>query len=158
MVRVTANLTGLPKNASGENRHGFHIHETDDLSNDCKACGGHFNPKNKTHGGPKDHDRHCGDLGNIIYGNEKNVSWTIEDYGISIRTGECNIVNKSLVIHAGTDDLGKTDHPESKKTGNAGARIACCKVILKSASSKLSSPISVVLFVASFLYFLLGKY
>lgn len=32
---------------------------------------------------------------------------------------------RTVVIHAGTDDLGKTDHPESKKTGNAGLRPAC---------------------------------
>jgi superoxide dismutase, Cu-Zn family len=28
-------------------------------------------------------------------------------------------------VHAGEDDLGKTDHPDSKTTGNAGARVAC---------------------------------
>lgn len=29
------------------------------------------------------------------------------------------------MVHSGTDDLGKTDHPDSKKTGNAGGRPAC---------------------------------
>lgn len=28
-------------------------------------------------------------------------------------------------VHAGVDDLGKTDHADSKTTGNAGARSAC---------------------------------
>ena len=37
------------------------------------------------------------------------------------------MVKRTVVIHAGTNDLGRTDHPESKKTGNAGARPACGK-------------------------------
>jgi len=33
-------------------------------------------------------------------------------------------------VHAGTDDLGKGDTEESKKTGNAGARPACGRLEL----------------------------
>lgn len=32
---------------------------------------------------------------------------------------------RTIVVHAGTDDLGKGGHEESKKTGNAGGRPAC---------------------------------
>lgn len=32
---------------------------------------------------------------------------------------------KNEQVHAGEDDLGKTDHPDSKTTGNAGGRVAC---------------------------------
>ena len=39
--------------------------------------------------------------------------------------GEYSIVGRSVVVHAQEDDLGKTDHPDSLKTGNSGARVAC---------------------------------
>jgi Cu/Zn superoxide dismutase len=32
---------------------------------------------------------------------------------------------RTVVVHSGTDDLGKGGHPDSKKTGNAGLRPAC---------------------------------
>jgi Cu-Zn family superoxide dismutase len=39
--------------------------------------------------------------------------------------GEYSILGRSVVVHAQEDDLGRTDHPESPKTGNSGARVAC---------------------------------
>ena len=39
--------------------------------------------------------------------------------------GEYSIIGRSVVVHANEDDLGKNDHPESKKTGNSGPRVAC---------------------------------
>ena len=32
--------------------HGFHVHANGDLSNGCKAAGGHFNPFSRSHGAP----------------------------------------------------------------------------------------------------------
>lgn len=39
--------------------------------------------------------------------------------------GEQSVLGRSVVVHAGEDDLGKTEHPDSKTTGNSGARLAC---------------------------------
>ena len=32
--------------------HGFHIHETGDLSDECRGAGGHYNPGGTNHGAP----------------------------------------------------------------------------------------------------------
>jgi Cu-Zn family superoxide dismutase len=39
--------------------------------------------------------------------------------------GPTSILGRTVVVHAGTDDLGKGGHPDSLKTGNAGGRPAC---------------------------------
>lgn len=41
-------------------------------------------------------------------------------------------IGRAVVVHANADDLGRTDHPQSKTTGNAGDRVAC-GVIARSA-------------------------
>ncbi|RCN29757.1 copper/zinc superoxide dismutase [Ancylostoma caninum] len=107
--------------------HGFHVHQYGDSTNGCISAGPHFNPFNKTHGGPKDEVRHAGDLGNVEAGSDGVARFEIKDHIVKIH-GENTVVGRSLVVHAGTDDLGKGEgdkKEESLKTGNAGARSAC---------------------------------
>lgn len=39
------------------------------------------------------------------------------------------LLQRTIVVHSGTDDLGRGDTEESKKTGNAGTRPACGMLI-----------------------------
>lgn len=81
---------------------------------------------NKTHAGPKDENRHVGDLGNVEAAGGV-AKFEIEDKLIQL-AGDHSIVGRSLVVHADADDLGQgvgDKKDESLKTGNAGARLAC---------------------------------
>uniref|UniRef100_T1PE99 Superoxide dismutase [Cu-Zn] n=1 Tax=Musca domestica TaxID=7370 RepID=T1PE99_MUSDO len=118
-VHVRVYISGLTPG-----KHGFHVHEKGDLSNGCASLGGHFNPDKMDHGGPRDEVRHVGDLGNIEANANGVVDTTFTDHLISL-TGPRTILGRGLVIHDNVDDLGKTTHPDSKKTGNAGGRAAC---------------------------------
>jgi Cu-Zn family superoxide dismutase len=118
-VNITATFTRLP-----EGKHGFHIHKAGDLSG--KGCAGlceHFDISNSTHGGtPGSGQRHTGDLGNIeIKEGFDQVTRRYFIEGISIE----DLWGRSIVVHAGEDDLGKGGHDDSKITGHSGARIGC---------------------------------
>ncbi|KAF3497070.1 hypothetical protein DY000_02058026 [Brassica cretica] len=84
----------------------------------------HFNPDGKTHGAPEDANRHAGDLGNIIVGDDGTATFTITDSQIPL-SGPNSIVGRAVVVHADPDDLGKGGHELSLSTGNAGGRVAC---------------------------------
>jgi Cu-Zn family superoxide dismutase len=118
-VKITGELTGLKAGS-----HGFHVHEFGDSTNGCISAGAHFNPYKKTHGGPGDVERHVGDLGNVIAGDDGKAVVDITDKLMKLE-GECSVIGRSLVIHADIDDLGRGGHELSKTTGNAGARSAC---------------------------------
>ncbi|CAN1319690.1 Superoxide dismutase [Cu-Zn] 2 [Linum perenne] len=113
-THVTGKITGLSPGF-----HGFHIHALGDTTNGCNSTGPHFNPLKKSHGSPLDHERHAGDLGNIL-ANEEGM------FGIPLG-GPHSILGRAVVVHADPDDLGKGGHELSKTTGNAGARVGCGK-------------------------------
>lgn len=104
--------------------HGFHIHQGGDLREGCKSLGGHYNPFNKTHGGPKSKIRHVGDLGNIKIGKNGKGYYKIKDKQIKLY-GKYSIIGRSVVVHSKEDDLGLGGDEESLITGNAGSRVGC---------------------------------
>lgn len=120
-VAITGEIKGLT-----EGLHGFHIHEFGDNTNGCTTAGPHFNPNNSEHGAPTDCEdhRHAGDLGNVTADCSGVAKVEFQDKGITLH-GDKSIIGRSVVVHADADDLGKGTCPESKLTGNAGARVAC---------------------------------
>ena len=121
-VRIEYDIKGL-KNG----KHGFHVHENGDFKGDCLKAGPHFNPEGHNHSGRKSKKRHVGDLGNLFTKNGKTKGSFI-DKKISL-SGKNNIIGRSIIVHDLNDDLGKGGDEESLKTGNAGARLNCSKII-----------------------------
>ncbi|KAM3506410.1 hypothetical protein MY11210_007560 [Beauveria gryllotalpidicola] len=117
---ITYNISG---NATYAER-GFHIHTFGDNTNGCTSAGPHFNPHGKKHGSPADEERYVGDMGNVRT-DENGVAFGImTDTSIKL-TGPQSVIGRTVVIHDGTDDLGRGGHEQSLITGNAGGRPAC---------------------------------
>ncbi|RXH76124.1 hypothetical protein DVH24_019012 [Malus domestica] len=83
------------------------------------------------HGAPSDKERHAGDLGNIVAGPDGVAEVSLQDWQIPL-SGPNSILGRAVVVHADPDDLGKGGHELSKTTGNAGARVGCGIIGLKS--------------------------
>ena len=113
-IKIEADVFNLTPGA-----HGFHIHEWGDCSStDGSACGGHFNPEGVDHGSPNAHGhRHVGDLGNLTADDSGYAHYQRTDKLLKL-SGETGVVGRSIIVHAGEDDL------KSQPSGNAGPRIA----------------------------------
>ena len=123
-VLVNYNLEGLKPGF-----HGFHVHEYGDLTDGCESACAHFNPTGKQHGGRTGTERHAGDFGNIITSRrgETEGSFSVKGVSLDYNSDKC-IIGRSMIVHADRDDLGKGNNEESKKTGNAGKRLACAVI------------------------------
>jgi len=101
--------------------HGFHIHESGDLTEGCKSLCAHYNPDKAHHGGLGSKKRHRGDLGNIKARSDGSVSQTITTTRLKLE----EIIGRSVIVHKDKDDLGRGGDSESLKTGNSGERVLC---------------------------------
>ncbi|KAK7065161.1 hypothetical protein SK128_025113 [Halocaridina rubra] len=125
-LTINANISGLSAGL-----HGFHIHAFGMPENgDCMACGGHYNPKGFNHSAPTSPERHVGDLGNINSTADSDITIVHIDDPIASLWGHDSIVGRSVVVHADEDDFGLIDSKESRTTGSAGLRLACCTIYL----------------------------
>jgi len=142
-IRIHGRVAGLETGL-----HGFHVHAVGNTSENCLAAGGHFNPDQVEHGARcgvhatdsapflptvilscDAKESHAGDLGNIATPLFGETSIDLVDRILTLGDGGVrDIAGRAIVIHAGSDDLGvgTGDAEEgSKKTGNAGGRVAC---------------------------------
>ncbi|EGF82291.1 hypothetical protein BATDEDRAFT_36577 [Batrachochytrium dendrobatidis JAM81] len=118
-ISITAKVVGIPAG-----QHGWHVHAKGNTYPNCSSAGPHWNPLGVDHGAPSAAVRHMGDFGNFNATDDGTFSVTITD-SMATLYGPNSILGRALVLHAGVDDLGLTDNPLSKTTGNAGARLAC---------------------------------
>ncbi|PBK81588.1 copper/zinc superoxide dismutase [Armillaria gallica] len=121
-VQIRGRIEGLDPSAL----RGFHVHEFGNLTDGCTSAGAHYNPFNTSHGAPTDsvESRHVGDLGNI-QSDENGVAMLDFSDNIIKLEGPLSIIGRSVVVHTGTDDLGRGGTDLSLTTGNSGERAAC---------------------------------
>ena len=105
-------------------KHGFHIHESGDLTDGCASACAHYNPFNKNHGGRESNERHVGDLGNLEGDANGDCEFSFTDRLVKIY-GYTSVIGRSVIVHEDEDDLGLGGHSDSLTTGHAGKRVVC---------------------------------
>jgi Cu-Zn family superoxide dismutase len=122
IVNMLVTVSGLEP---GE--HAIHLHETADCSSpDGSSAGGHWNPTSQPHGAwGSETGYHKGDIGNFTADADGNatVEFSTDQWCIGCDDDTKNIIGKSVIIHAGEDDL------TSQPSGAAGARVSCAGII-----------------------------
>lgn len=100
--------------------HGFHIHESGDVSNGCASVGDHYNPSKSHHGSPlaDPSHRHAGDLGNIRADETGRATFRFVDSALNI----WDIIGRAVVITSNADDFGSGGNEKSLVDGNSGDR------------------------------------
>ncbi|XP_051020701.1 extracellular superoxide dismutase [Cu-Zn] [Acomys russatus] len=112
-------LEGFPAEPNASSR-AIHVHQFGDLSQGCESTGPHYNPL------AVPHPQHPGDFGNFVIRDGR--LWKHRNGLMASLTGPHSIVGRSVVVHAGEDDLGRGGNQASLQNGNAGRRLACCVV------------------------------
>lgn len=110
---VASEITGLNNCKCQNGFFAFHIHEgkccTGNSADLFSDAGGHYNPENTLH------PCHAGDMPPLLAtesGHALNVF-------ITDRFSPCDIIGRTVIIHAGNDDM------KSQPSGNSGEKIAC---------------------------------
>ncbi|MEE1884805.1 superoxide dismutase family protein [Pedobacter flavus] len=116
-VELTLDLD-IPKKANST--VAVHLHEEGDCGDNGQDAHGHWNPTNESHGKWGAAQYHSGDIGNIKLDNNGKASFKLETNRWTIGGQDfTNILDKSIIIHAGVDDY------KTQPTGNSGSRIGC---------------------------------
>ena len=71
------------------------------------------------------------DSGNIEADENGKADFSIKANRVDL-IGDRSVVGRGIVVHSDEDDLGKGGDEESLKTGNAGDRLACGVITLRS--------------------------
>ena len=121
LVYIDVDLVGLKRN----HLHGFHVHESGDMTMKCESMCAHFNPYGRTLGCPGRKERHVGELGNLATDATGSVRVRLVDDQNRLRGTKANILGRGLIVHDDEDDCGRGGNEASLKNGNAGKRIAC---------------------------------
>lgn len=116
LTEFACHLTGFPR----PGLHGCHIHAKGDLREGCNSTCSHYNPTTSEHGDRTGRHRHRGDLGNLV-ADDNGACYDVFVANVPLH----EIVGRTFLIHEDEDDLGRGGTPESRKTGSAGARLAC---------------------------------